>query len=68
MIKSGTGDLLFIIIKYRIIWNSIILSIALDLLYDSFEITTVLLFYSNDKDLKEIQLIIISTQVVNLIR
>lgn len=41
---------------------------VLDLLYDNCEITTDLLLYSNDKNLEEIQQIVISTGAANLAR
>ena len=47
-------------------WNSITHVIALDSLHDDFEMTTALLLYSGDKDLKEIQQIVTSTKAANM--
>lgn len=42
------------------------LVIALNLLYNDFEMTTVYFFYLGNKDLEKIQLIVTSTEVANL--
>ena len=42
------------------------LIIALDSLHDNFEMITALLLYSGNKNLEEIQQIVISTKVTNL--
>lgn len=47
------------------IWNSIILIVALDSLYDNFEMTTVSLLYLDDKNCEEIQPIVTSIEVIN---
>lgn len=65
-IKQLTQYLLFVITKHQTIWNSIILIIALNFLYNNFEITTTSLLYSDNKDLKEIQQIVTSTKVANI--
>ena len=54
------------ITKHRTIWDSIILVVAFDSLYDDFEMTTAPLLHSGDKDLEEIQQIVISTKIANL--
>ena len=50
----------------RTIWESITLVVALDSLHDDFEMTTAPLLHSGDKDLKEIQQIVTSTEAANL--
>lgn len=40
--------------------------VALDFLYDGFEMTTTFFLYSGDKNLKKIQQIVTSTEAVNL--
>lgn len=42
------------------------LIVVLDSLYNDFEITTTHFFYLGNKDLKKIQLIVISTEAANL--
>lgn len=54
------------ITKYKIIWNNIILIIALNLLHNNFKIITLPFFHLSDKDSEEIQLIVISTKTANL--
>lgn len=54
------------VIEYKTIWDSITLVVALDLLFNNFEMTIAPLFYLNNKDLEEIQLIVTSTKVANL--
>ena len=55
-----------VVIKNRIIRDSIMLVIILDSLHNTFEIKTVLLFYSCNKNLEEIQLIVMCTETTNL--
>lgn len=57
-----------VIMIYRMIWNSITFVIALDLLYNDFELTIASLFQLDDKDFEEIQMIVISTKVSNLVK
>ena len=52
--------------KNRTIWDSITLVIALDSLHDNFEMNTRLLLHSGDKDFKEIQQIVTSTEAANM--
>ena len=54
------------VIKQRTIWESITLVVALDSLHDDFEMTTVPLLHSDDKDLEEIQQIVTSTEAAKL--
>ena len=44
--------------KYRTIWESLILVLALDSLHDNFEITTACLMHFGDKNLEKIQQIV----------
>ena len=44
------------------------LVVALDSLYDDFEMTTVPLLHSDDKNLKEMEQIVTSTEVANLVK
>lgn len=43
------------VMEYCTIWDSIILVVVFDFLYDNFEITTTPLLHSGDKNFKEIQ-------------
>lgn len=43
-----------VIIEYKTIWDSITLIVALDLLYNNFEMTIASLFYLGNKDFEEI--------------
>lgn len=54
--------------EQRTIWESITLVIAFDKLHDDFEMITTPLLHFSDKDLEEIQQIVISTKVANLIK
>lgn len=54
------------ITEHKTSWDRIMLVLALGLLYDDFKITIVYFFYLDNKDLEEIQLIIISIEMVNL--
>lgn len=44
------------------------LVVTLDFLYDDFEIITTFLLHSSNKDLKEIQQIVTSSKVVNVVK
>lgn len=52
--------------EHKTIWDSITLAIALDLLYDDFEIITTPFFHLGNKNFKEIQLIVISIEAANM--
>ena len=52
--------------EQRTIWESITLVVALDSPHDNFEMTTAPLLYSGNKDLEEIQKIVMSTEAANL--
>lgn len=54
------------VIEQRTIWESIILVVTLDILHNDLEMIIVLLFHSGNKELEEIQPIVISTKAVNL--
>lgn len=54
------------VIEQKTIWESITLVVALNLLYNNFEMTTALFFYSSNKDPKEIQQIVTLIEVANL--
>ena len=54
------------VLEQRTIWESITLVVALDSLHNNFEMTTALPLHSGDKDLKEIQQIVMSTEAANL--
>lgn len=54
--------------KYRIIWDSIILIVAIDLLHNNFKMTITLLLHSSNKDIEKIQQIVIFTKTTNMIR
>lgn len=54
------------LIEHKTIWDGIILVVAFDSLYNNFEITIKFFFYLGNKDLQEIQLIVTSSEVVNL--
>lgn len=54
------------ITEQKKIWESITLVVALNLLYDNFEIMITLFLYPNNKDLKKIQQIITSIKAANL--
>lgn len=54
------------VIKQKTIWKSITPVIAFDLWHNNFKMTTTPLLHSGDKDLEEIQQIVISTKVANL--
>ena len=48
------------------IWDSITLVVALDTLYDDFKMINAPFLHSNNKDLEEIQQIVISTKADNM--
>lgn len=48
------------------IWDSIALIIAINLLYNNFEMTIVSFFYLGNKNLEQIELIIIFIEAANL--
>ena len=52
--------------EHRTIWDSITLVVALDSLYDDFEMTITPLLHSGNKDLEEIQEIVTSTKAANM--
>ena len=52
--------------EQRTIWDSITLVVALDSLHNDFKITTAPLLHSGNKDIKEIQQIVTSTEEANL--
>ena len=54
--------------KQRTIWENIILIIALDSLHNNFEMTTAFPLYSDDKNLEDIQEIVKSSKVANLVK
>lgn len=51
---------------HQIIWGSITPIIALDLLHDNLEMTTTSLLYLGNKDIEEIQKIMMSTKAANM--
>lgn len=54
------------VIEHKMIWDSIILIVVLNSLYNNFEIIIVFFFYSDNKDLEKIQLNIIFIKAANL--
>ena len=52
--------------EQRTIWESITLVVTLDSLHDNFEMITAHLLHSDDKDLEEIEQMVISTKAANL--
>lgn len=54
--------------EYRIIEENITLVVALNSLYDDFEMTIALFLHLSNQDLEEIQLIVIFTKVANLVK
>lgn len=54
------------VIKQKIIWESIISIVALNLTYNNFEITILPIFYSCDKNFEAIKQIVISIKVKKL--
>ena len=54
------------VIEQRTLWESIILVVAFNMLYDNFEMTTAPLLYFGDKDFEEIQQIVMFIEVANL--
>lgn len=52
--------------KYGTIWDSITLVISLDFLHNDFKMANAPLLHSSNKDLKEIQQIVTSTEVTNM--
>ena len=65
-VKQLVQRLQSVVIDQRTIWECITIVIALDSLYDYFGIITTSLRHSGDKDLKEIQQIVISTKEADL--
>lgn len=65
-VKHLVQQLQAAVIEHRTIWDSIIFVIALDSLYNDFEMTITPLLYLSNKDLEKIELIVTSTEVANL--
>lgn len=55
-----------IVTEHCTIWDRITLVVAFDSLYDNFEIITMPLLHSSNKNLKKIQLIVISIKATNM--
>lgn len=65
-VKHLVQQLQAAVIEHRTIWDNIIFVIALDSLYNDFEMTITPLLYLSNKDLEKIELIVTSTEVANL--
>ena len=56
------------VMEHQTIWDSLTLVVVLDSLHDNFEMTTTPLLHFGDKDLEEIQQIVISTEAANIVK